>query len=136
MGLAERRALKDFQDNHFEPLKAEVDDAAGFDVPMEIDWDSLMKDDYAHLLIDGVTRVFFKPLAETFRAIAVDDMGKEALKSGLKKVIVRNSSDLWKADESMTFAEGVLTFDHDPYTNMDYGHERVAHMTKMLEKNL
>lgn len=33
MGLAERRAIKDFQDNHLPKLQAEIHAAAGFPVP-------------------------------------------------------------------------------------------------------
>lgn len=33
MGLAERRAIKDFQDHHLPKLQAEIHAAAGFPVP-------------------------------------------------------------------------------------------------------
>jgi hypothetical protein len=39
MGLAERRAIKAFQENKYPKLKAELDAAAGFEVLPAVDWD-------------------------------------------------------------------------------------------------
>ena len=43
MGLTERRAIKAFQENKYPKLKAEMDTAAGFDVPVVVDWDTIIK---------------------------------------------------------------------------------------------
>lgn len=136
MGLAERRALKDFQDNRYPALKSEVDAAAGFDLPLEVVWDQLMKNDMSHLLADGIEKVFFTPLIAALRAIAVDDMGKEALKAGLKKVVIQNTNDYYSATSGFSFIGGTLTLDHTPYSNVDYINERTEPLTRLLEKGL
>lgn len=61
MGLAERRALKAFQDERYPALKLEMDAAAHKNVLMEIDWDSLAVEDYADSYSDFFHKVYFLP---------------------------------------------------------------------------
>lgn len=130
MGLAERRATKTFQDNQYPGIKQDLDAAAGKNVLLEIDWDSLAVDDYADSYAEDWYKIYFLPLIEAFKSIAFDDMGREALSSGLKKVIIRNSGSM----ESI-FQDGVLTLDY-PFTNADYWEDRKQTWQKLLEKGL
>ncbi len=136
MGLAERRALKDFQDNHFPGLKQKVTDAAGFDVGIEVAWDKLVQDDMGHLYNDAWAKIYFEPLAEALKKITVDDMGKDALKAGLKKVVITNSTGVYYGDRWAKLEGGVLTLDHEPTTNVDNQTERVDGLVSVLEKAL
>ena len=77
-------------------------------------WDTLAVDDIAHLYDEGFTKVFFAPLIAALRAVCVDDMGREALRDGLKKVVIRYSEG-----DGISFQEGVLTFDLHPVSNLD-----------------
>ncbi len=131
MGLQERRAIKEFQDNQYPGIKQDLDSAAGFDVNMEINWDELQAEDYSHLYNEGFLKVYFIPLVEAFKAICIDDMGKEALKAGLKKVIVRNSGTT-----NISFENGVVTMDHHPVANLDYWEDRKKDLQTKLEKAL
>lgn len=131
MGLAERRAVKGFQENKFPKLQQEVHQAAGFPVELDIRWDTLGVDDYAEMYEDAFVKVYFKPLIEALRAVACDDLGREALKEGLKKVVIRHTGT---AD--IAFSGGVLTFDHHPVSNLDYWSDRKATLQKALEKGL
>ncbi|MBA3707892.1 MAG: hypothetical protein H0W83_03615 [Planctomycetes bacterium] len=72
MGLAERRASMQFQSEQFPKLKKEVDVAAGFEVPLEVDWDTLPTDGETHLYNDSWTRVYFHPLRDAFKDICID----------------------------------------------------------------
>ena len=87
MGLTERRAIKAFQENKYPKLKAEMDTAAGFDVPVVVDWDTIMavSEGYSEQYEENLPKVFFRPLIEAFKGICIDDLGKEAFKEGLKK---------------------------------------------------
>lgn len=131
MGLAERRALKAFQDERYPALKLELDAAAQKNVLLEIDWDSLAVEDYSENYSDWWHKVYFLPLTETFKAIAFDDMGREALATGLKKVILRNSGQ-----SEASFQDGVLTLDYSSVSNIDYWEDRKNTWQKLLEKGL
>ncbi len=55
MGLAERCAIKDFQDNHLPKLLAKIHAAAGFPVPAELTWDQIATEGSGHLYVDADT---------------------------------------------------------------------------------
>lgn len=136
MGLAERRAIKAFQDNNLPGYTSEIHALVGAEVPIEVSWDQLAKADYADSYAEFFRKVYFQPLIDSLKAIAIDDMGKDALKGGLKKIVLCNSKDTYTADYAMSFADGVVTIDHDSCTNVDYVDERTAALTKALEKGL
>ena len=131
MGLAERRALKAFQDERYPALKLELDAAAHKNVLMEIDWESLAVEDYSESYSDWWNKVYFLPLTETFKSIAFDDMGREALATGLKKVVIRNSGQ-----SEASFQGGVLILDYSSVSNIDYWEDRKNTWQKLLEKSL
>lgn len=135
MGLAERRAVKAYQDDIFPGKKKEIDEVAGFDVPLEIDWVSLSVEDYGHLYEEGFTKVYFDPLIAALKSICRDDMGREALREGLKKVVIRNS-DTYYHSGGFKFEDGILTLDNQPCTNMDDFDDRMRGLERMLEKGL
>ncbi|MGN6110522.1 MAG: hypothetical protein ACTHU0_35795 [Kofleriaceae bacterium] len=135
MGLAERRAIKEFETTIYPGLKKQIDEAAGFEVALEVKWDTLAKDEeYVKSWAEAWPKLFFEPIIDAFKRICIDDMGKEALKEGLKKVVVQNTkesySSYWAA-----FEAGVLTLDHQ-FTNVDYVSERTDTLVGVLEKGL
>lgn len=81
LGLAERRALKEYQDTKFPELDKKVDEAAGFDVKLTVEWDKLAQagEADAYSSDDYFTASYFTPLIEALKQIAKDDMGKNAL---------------------------------------------------------
>jgi hypothetical protein len=131
MGLAERRAVKTFSEGTFPQIKQDIDKAAGFDLPMDVNWDSLAADDYAHLYEEAFPKVYFRPLIDAIKAIAIDDLGKEALQSGLKKVVIEDSGSSWP-----TFQSGVLTLPFYAVANLDAWMDRKKEIQKVLEKGL
>ena len=136
MGLAERRAAKDFETKRFPQLKEAIDKAACFAVAVEVAWEKLAAPDQAHLYEESWEKVYFRPLAEAFTAICIDDMGKEALKASLKKVVITNSGGTYYGDRIATFSDGVLTLDHEPCTNVDDVADRTTGIRKVLESAL
>jgi hypothetical protein len=136
LGLAERRACKAFEEQAYPPLKKQIDEAAGFEVPVEVRWGLLASKDYADSYSESWPKVFFKPLIEALKRISNDAMGKEALKTGLKRIIVQNSCGNYSADRWATFRDGTLFLDHDPVSNQDYGEERWQRLHHVLEKGL
>lgn len=135
MGLAERRAAQEFETNHYPALKKKIDEAAGFEVPMEVKWDTLARDGkYVAQWVDAWPKIYFAPIIDGFKQIARDAMGKEALKAALKSVVVQNTttsfSSYWAKFES-----GVLTLDYQ-FTNVGDGKSRTEVLVKELEKSL
>lgn len=136
MGLPERRSLKEFQDKLLPSLTAALQAAAGFPVEVEVLWDGLAKDDYAHLYAEAWPKVYFEPATLALKSITADDMGKAALKEKLKKIVFCNTNGNYYADGSCTFEGGVLKIDHDPVSNVDYVNDRRDFLVKILEKAL
>ncbi|MDQ7826935.1 MAG: hypothetical protein RDV48_29320 [Candidatus Eremiobacteraeota bacterium] len=136
MGLQERRAVKKFQDDIFPGLKKKVDEAAAFEVAMEIDWESLGIEEMTHLYEDSFPKVYFQPLINGFKEICIDDMGKEALRAGLKKVVICNRMGNYSAGSAINFDGGVLTIDHLPTTNIDDVRDRTKAVVEVISKKL
>src|SRR5690348_7685423 len=125
MGLAERRAAKEFETQKYPKLKAAIDAAAGFEIPVEVNWELLSIEGSSHLYADCWEKVYFTPLIEALKVICFDEMGKEALKTSLKKVVVLNKDQINYGDRMATFTGGVLTLDHKPTTNVGNLKERI-----------
>ena len=136
MGLAERRATKEFQEKSLPTLKAEIEKLAGFPVALEIMWDQLAKDDHGESYDENWKKVYFMPVINALKKVARDDMGREAIKAGLKKISFCNSKGAYSPESAITFVGGEIMIDHDPITNVDYIEDRTSHLVKILERGL
>ncbi len=136
MGLAERRAAKKFEDTQYPQLKKQLDEAAHFAVTVDVNWQSLALDGQEHLYEEGWTAVYFTPLIEALQGICVDDMGRDALKAKLKRIVIRNTAGVYSAGSMVTFEDGVLTLDHEPTTNIGDVRDRREAIQKTLEAAL
>lgn len=135
MGLAERRAIKEFQDKHFPELRNEIHKLAGHPVPIEVNWDQLAVEGQTDYYKEAWTEVFFKPVIEALRQIGRDDMGKEALKSGIKKVEFRNASGYYSPSSAISFVNGTIMIDHE-LSNVGDTKDRTKHLVEIIEKGL
>lgn len=115
MGLAEGRVSKAFETQNFPAFKAQIDQAAGFDVPMVVEWASLAEEGYDHLYGVAFPKVYFEPIIEALKVVAIDDLGREALRDGLKSIHVRHSGNT-----ELSFIAGTLLVDHAPASNIDH----------------
>jgi len=103
MGLNERRKMKELQEATFPARVKEIEEICGKAIPYEVDWDSLADDAEALNFIDNLS---CHRLNMALRTICIDDMGKEAVRDGLKKVKLKNVQD--KAAMRMSFENGTL----------------------------
>jgi hypothetical protein len=133
MGLPERRALKKFEDEIYPKLQTRINEAAGFDVPMTVKWDSLAEEGYGDLYEEAFHKVFFKPLLNAIKGVCIDDIGREALRDGLKSVKIQG-----EGSSDVSFAKGVLSLTFNPVANLDEGSitERAKAIQAALEKGL
>lgn len=103
MGLNERRKIKELQDTTFPERVREIEEICGKAIPYEVDWDSLADDAEGLNFIDNLS---CHRLNMALRVICMDDMGKEAVREGLKLIRLQNADG--KSDMHMTFEDGVL----------------------------
>lgn len=102
MGLAEKREIEKSK-TWLPERQAELKELCGADVPYEIDWTTF--DDVQSINwceANGPAQV-----GVAFRIIGCDDLGKQALREGVKKIVVKNVKDV--AAKACVFDGGVLT---------------------------
>jgi hypothetical protein len=136
MGLAEKRAIQDFQNNKFDSWKRQISEAAGCDLQFNIQWDTLTKDGESHLFEEGFQKVFFQPLLDAMKQICKDQMGKDAIKAGVKEIHILNKSGNYSPGRAITFQNGILTIDHEPTSNMQDIADRTKTLVSVIENGL
>jgi hypothetical protein len=143
LGLAERRALKEYQDKQFPEIQKGIKSAAGFDVALDVKWEQIAKvgeadkykeDSYWDLTI-------FQPLTKALSSITADQMGKDALKAKLKKIVIMHdkaTAPISNFPNGLKWDAGVLTINFTPYENgrEDYLKERIDAIQKLIESKL
>src|SRR6476661_10421599 len=103
MGLAERRKIKELEESTLPGRVREIEEICGKAIPYEVDWESLAEDMEGLNFIDNIS---CHRLNMALRVICQDDMGKQAVRDGLKQVKLKNVKD--KKDMNMTFEGGVM----------------------------
>jgi len=103
MGLNERRKIKELQDTVLPGRVKEIEEICGKAIPYDVDWDSFA-DDLAGLnFLDNLS---CHRLNMALRTICIDDMGKEAVREGVKVVKLKNAKD--KSGMKLAFDGGTL----------------------------
>jgi hypothetical protein len=103
MGLNERRKIEELKTVTFPGRVKEIEEIAGKAIPYEVDWESLASDLEGLNFIDNLS---CHRLNMALRVICQDDMGKQAVKDGLKLIKLKNVKD--KAAMKLAFENGVL----------------------------
>jgi hypothetical protein len=108
----------------------EIEEICGKAIPYEVDWESLADDGPGLNFIDNIS---CHRLNMALRMICQDDMGKEAVREGLKVVKLKNVKD--KASMKMSFEGGALMMDCAYALGAD-GMFNDNDIRKLLETNL
>src|SRR5579871_52888 len=103
MGLNERRKIKELLETTFPARVQEIEEICGKAIPYDVDWDSLSDDAEALNFIDNLS---CHRLNMALRVICQDEMGKAAVRDGLKSVKLKNVKT--PAEMSIAFHDGVL----------------------------
>ena len=130
MGLNERRKMKELQDVTFPGRVKEIEEICGAAIPYEVDWNSMADDMEALNFIDNIS---CHRLNMALRMICQDDMGKSAVRDGLKLIKLRNVKE--KSAMRMAFQNGVLEMDC-PYALRTDGMFSDNEIRKLLEEKL
>lgn len=130
MGLNERRKIKELQDVTLPERVKEIEEICGSPIPYEVDWDSLADDAEGLRFLDNLS---CHRLNMALRMICLDDIGKAAVREGLKLVKLKNVKDT--ASMKMSYASGVLEM-HCAYGMGASGMFNDGDIRQLLEKNL
>src|SRR3954469_17578713 len=87
MGLNERRKIKELQDTTLPERVKEIAEICGQPVRYEVDWESLADDAEGLNFLDNIS---CHRLNMALRTICTDDMGKEAVRDGLRLIRLKN----------------------------------------------
>ena len=140
-GLAERRAIAAYRQDKWPPIEAAIRKAAGFDVPVDVEWDQLtIPGDASHYADDEYYgKTIFQPLVAALNGITTDQMGRDALKAKLQRIHVRYDEKTAPASNyanGLSFQNGTLDINWRPYANTADVADRTKALTQILEKNL
>jgi hypothetical protein len=104
-GLEEKREIRKATEGWLPEKNREISElSGGGTMTFEIDWATFAGD------LKGMNWLEFngpQQVVNAFRMIGADDLGREALREGVKKVVVRNTNDA--ASKSLALDGGVLT---------------------------
>ncbi|HEY3443759.1 MAG TPA: hypothetical protein VGK29_23585 [Paludibaculum sp.] len=103
MGLAERRKIKELEEEVLPGRVKEIEDICGAAIPYEIDWASFGDDGTALNFMDNLS---CHRLNMALRMICQDEMGKEAVRDAVKKVKLKNVAT--PEERSVVLEGGVL----------------------------
>lgn len=103
MGLNETRKMKELRETVIPSRVKEIEDICGAPIPYDIDWQSLSNDLEGLNFLDNIS---CHRVNMALRVICQDDLGKEAVRQGLKTIKLKNVKS--KGDMKMTFEGGVL----------------------------
>lgn len=103
MGLNERRKAKELQETILPGRTKEIEEICGKSIPYEVDWNSIADDMAALNFLDNIS---CHRLNMALRVICADDMGKQAVRDGLKLVRLKNVKD--KSQMKLAFDAGTL----------------------------
>ena len=103
MGLNESRKMKELREATIPSRVKEIEEICGAPIPYDIDWQSLSNDLEGLNFLDNIS---CHRVNMALRVICQDDLGKEAVRQGLKTIKLKNVKS--KGDMKMTFEGGVL----------------------------
>jgi hypothetical protein len=103
MGLNERRKVKELQDTVLPGRVKEIQEICGKGISYDVDWSSIQDDAEALNFLDKIS-CHRRNMA--LRMICIGEMGKEAVREGLKSVKLKNVKD--PAAKKLSFDAGVL----------------------------
>jgi hypothetical protein len=108
----------------------EIEEICGVAIPYEVDWESLADDAEALNFIDNIS---CHRLNMALRVICQDDLGKDAVREGLKVVKLKNVAD--RSAMRISFQDGVLEM-HCAYALRTDGMFGDDEIRQVLERGL
>jgi len=137
MGLKEKRAAREFEQNRLDSLKKQIFEAAKFEFEIEVNWDTIAVDNYSHMYDQTWPLVYFQPAINAFKDMCSDDFTREAIEGDLKKVVIQNVGNVWSANKFAEYSKGTLLLNHCPVSNVENDvNLRAENIKKVVEDAL
>lgn len=141
LALAERRGLKAYQEKIWPEQLAAIQAAAGTPIEVEVHWEKLAARGYGqHFLEPGwFTDVYFVRLARALAEVGRDELGREAIKSKLQRIVVTfddATAPVSSYENGLRFEAGTLVVNFRPGENASDIDWRVQAIVALLEKSL
>lgn len=122
MGLAERRRIAEIREKHGPRFQSELNEAVGFELPFEIEIASFPENKTVLDCYDFNYESYGPGMVvQVFKNICYDDMGKDAVKAAIKKILFRNTAKDPEnpGDKSFSLVDGLLTIESSFYGYSD-----------------
>lgn len=132
MGLKEKRMIQQQKDEVLPSISNELKEISGAEIEWDVDWDSFSKSLEALYNIEnqGLRRIL-----DAFRDVCKDDIGKEAVQEGVKKIVVRNFDDASEVKNTFDAGTGVLTV-YGAWAASWEGYPQASEIRDILEEGL
>ncbi len=116
MGLAERRAVELVKETEFKMFEGKVKEICGVDVKLTFDWSAVESHKDCVWICENKKFDYYMwdNITTALTAITADNMGKEAVKNGLKAI------NMIPVAGELEFTSGVLTVRNDLTGNGAY----------------
>jgi hypothetical protein len=136
MGLTERRAILAYKEKKFPGWKAQIDAAAGYDLALDVDWDSMALDGQAEFFDAMFDYGYFLPIKRALEAICIDDLGKNALKARVKTLKLSHDPNGSYLEATFDGDTVVLKAKADHVQTENWIDQAVLNVQTTLDKNL
>ena len=138
LSLNQKRAQDAFKTSFYNNWESEVKAIVGDGVSVEVAWDTLYhytEEDSAQLVSEFWSTLYFSPLKTALTGVCSDTMGKEALTSKLKKIVISGDTEERDADTA-TFIDGIFTIKQLPFSEAENESTRADTWKGILEAGL
>jgi hypothetical protein len=127
MNAAEQTTTESFNNGYYRGLMARIEFYAGFDVPMDIAWDTLAKDIDAETAHEAIPKIYFEPLIKAFQTLKTNS---NIIEEKLRRIVIKNETN-----KGATFAGGVLTVDFATNKSADNTDERAQAIVQAVVRS-
>jgi hypothetical protein len=103
MGLREKRRIAELNDEVVLDLIGQTKTLTGAEIPWEVDWESFASSMEA---LDNIEHQGLRRISGAINTICRDKIGKDAIREGLKKIVVKNAEDA--GQKKIVFKDGIL----------------------------
>ena len=139
--LAERRALKEYQESVLPDLQNQINSAAGFEVPLNIEWTEIAQpgEEENYSSEAYFTNVYVTPIVKALSSITSDSLGQEALKANLKGINIGYDPETAPSsayEDGVDFKDGQLSLNFKPFSNASDIDDRAQAIVNLLESKL
>src|SRR5580700_1885802 len=105
MGLIEKRLIRSGQQEWVPEAQKELRELTHGEQVYEVDWEGFTSDEAA---LNNLQNQALRRINAAFRVVCRDDLGQEAVKEEIAKIVVRNASE--PAKKGMALKDGTFTF--------------------------